>query len=194
MRKTAKVSAFGRVVAVLLLLAGYNTAFGQGQINFFTYNVDTNYGIVFQSDGITRASGSAFSAELLGSTTGAGGSFTAISPVTWFSVGSGVGYVNYGTITLPAAPGNEIGDIYYYELVVWTESAGSYAVASVTLGDQIGISEVASLILGEAGSGVYPEPASNGFHDLTLTLVPEPITLALMGLGGLSLLLFRRRK
>jgi hypothetical protein len=187
-------SVVGGAIAALLLLAGYNAAFGQGQINFFTYNVDTNYGIVFQSGGITRVSGSAFSAELFGSATGAGDSFTAISPVTTFSMGFGAEYVNYGTITLPTALGNAPGDTYYYELLVWTASAGSYAAASITPGDQIGISEVASLILGEAGSDVYPEPYSNGFHSFTLTLAPEPATCALMGLGGLSLLLFRRRK
>ena len=197
MRKTAKVSVFGRAIAALLLLAGYGTASGQGQINFFTYNsADANYGIVFQTNGVTRASGSAFSAQLFGSTT-VDGTFVAISPVASFSTGFGAGYVNYGTITLPTALGNEIGAIYYYELWVWTAAAGSYAVASITSGDQIGISEVAALILGEEGSDVYPEPYPNGFHNLILTPadpVPEPTTLALMGLGGLSLLLFRRRK
>ena len=187
------MSAFGGAIAALFLLAGYNAAFGQGQINLFTYNADANYGIVFQSNGVTRVTGSAFSAQLFGSTTDQDGTFVAISPVTSFSTGFGAGYVNYGTITLPTALGNAPGDTYYYELLVWTATAGSYAVASITPGDQIGISEVASLILGEAGSDVYPEEASNGFHNLTLTLVPEPVTCALMGLGGLSLLLFRRR-
>ena len=112
MKKTATKSAFGGAIAALLLLAGYGAAFGQGQINFFTYNVDTNYGIVFQSDGVTRAVGSTLSAQLFGSTT-EGGTFVAISPVTTFSVGSSAGYVNYGTITIP---GSEIGATYYYEL------------------------------------------------------------------------------
>ena len=191
MRKTAKMSVFGKAIAALLLLGGYDAAFGQGEINFFTYNVDGNYGIVFQTNGVTPAAGSAFDAQLLGSTTGAEGTFVAISPVTWFSTGFGAGYVNYGTITVS---GSAVGSTYYYELMVWTASAGSYAVASTTTGDQIGISEVAVLILGEFGSEIYPEEASNGFHNLTLTLVPEPVTCALMGLGGLSLLLFRRRK
>jgi len=191
MRKTAKVSVFGKAIAALLLLAGYDAAFGQGQINFFTYNVDVDYGIVFQTNGVTRASGSAFSAQLLGSTTGQEGTFVAISPVTWFSTGFGAGYVNYGTITVS---GSAVGTTYYYELLVWTTSAGSYDNAMLIDGDQYGTTEVAELILGEAGSGIYPEEASNGFHNLTLTPGPEPATLALMGLGGLSLLLFRRRE
>jgi hypothetical protein len=135
---------------------------------------------------------------LFGSTT-EGGTFVAISPVTSFSTGFGAGYVNYGTITLPTAPGNGVGDTIYYELTVWSASAGSdystaYALAQTTAGDQYGTSQVESLILGEEGSGVYPEGLPNGFPNLTLTLVPvpEPTTLALMGLGGLSLLLFRR--
>jgi PEP-CTERM motif len=192
-RKTTTKSVFGGVVAALLLFAGAGAAFGQGEINFFTYNVNTNYGIVFQSDGMTRASGSAFSAQLFGSTT-ENGTFAAISPVTSFATGISAGYVDYATVTLPVALGNAPGDTYYYELMVWTASAGSYANAVTINGDQYGTSQVESLILGEAGSDVYPEPTSNGFPSFTLTLVPEPATCALMGLGGLSLLLFRRRK
>ena len=186
MKKTATKSVFGGAIAALLLLAGCDAAFGQGAINFFTYNIDANYGIVFQTNGITRVFGSAFDAQLFGSTT-EDGTFTAISPVTSFSAGSGVGYVNYGGIIVN---GSEAGTTCYYELLVWTASAGSYANAMTINGDQYGTSQIASLILGEVGSDVRP----NGFPNLTLTLAPEPATCALMGLGGLSLWFFRRRR
>jgi hypothetical protein len=192
MKKTTGVSALGGAVAALLLLGGYGTAFGQGQLNFFTYNsTNASLGEVFQSDGVTPAANGTFSAELFGSTTGLGGSFSAISSVTTFVSGF-PGYISYGGITLPTASGNEIGATYYYELLVWTASAGSYAAAQTINGDQYGTSQVVSIILG--GDINHQVLDTSGFSNLTLTLVPEPATCALMGLGGLSLLLFRRRK
>ena len=190
MKKTTRVTVLGGVVAALLLLGGYGTAFGQGQLTFFTYNTtNASVGEVFQSDGTTPAANGTFSAELFGSTSGLAGSFSAISSVTTFVSGF-PGYINYGGITLPTASGNEIGATYYYELWVWTAAAGSYAVASTTPGYQFGISEVASLILGDGSNNELP----NEFQNFTLTLVPEPGSVVLMGLGGLSLWLFRRRR
>ena len=192
MKKTTRIPALCVVVAALLLLGGYGTAFGQGQLNFTTYNAtNASLGEVFQSDGTTPAANGTFSAQLYGSTTGLAGSFASISTVTTFLSGL-PGYINYGGITLPTASGNEIGATYYYELLVWTASAGSYAAAQTINGDQYGTSQVVSLILG--GDINHFAQDTSGFNNLTLTLVPEPATCALMGLGGLSLLLFRRRK
>ena len=188
MGKPAAKLILGGAIATLLLLAGYDAAFGQGEINFYTRNPDLNYGVVFQYNGTTRVAGSAFDSQLFGCTT-SNGTFIPISPVWQFSTGSDAGYVNYGIITVA---GSGSGTTYYYELLVWTESAGSYANAMTINGDQYGTSAIESLILGDEGSDVRP----NGFPNLTLTLtsVPEPTTCALMGLGGLSLWLFRRRK
>jgi hypothetical protein len=195
MKKTTKISALCVAVAALLLLAGYGTAFGQGTINFDTLN-STNgpsgvgYGEVFQSGGVTPANAS-FYAVLLGSTS-FGGTYSVIGSVVTFNTIPGYA-IDISGIPITTAGG--IGSTYYYELAVWSVSAGAtyaaYSTAETTSGDQYGTSEIASAVL---GGGINTPPDSNGFHSFTLTLVPEPVTCALMGLGGLSLLLFRRRK
>jgi PEP-CTERM motif len=191
MKKTTRVSALGGMVVVLLLVAGYGTAFGQGTLQFSTLGAATGNGEVFQYDGTTPAN-TTFSAELLGSTTGVAGSFAAISPTVTFLSGD-PGYIFYApTLT----PGPAAGTTYYYEIEVWTASAASYVAAEGVIGDQYGTTVIESLVLGGAGSPPSSPPNTYGFPNLTLTLVPvpEPATCALMGLGGLSLLLFRRRK
>jgi len=201
MKKTTRVSALGGMVAALLLLAGYGTAFSQGQLNFITYNVTSGYGEVFESGGITPAPASLnLDAVLLVSTTGLAGSFTTVItdsnvlPLGNTLAGYAIDSSGLPT-TLPTQPGFAGGDTIYYELAVWSASAGSsystaYAVAQGTVGDYYGTSGDASLVL--AGIKDTP-PNANGFQSLTLTQVPEPTSLALMGLGGLSLLLFRRK-
>jgi PEP-CTERM motif len=186
---TTKTSVFGGTIAALLLLGGYGTALGQGTISFVTYNgTSSSLGEVFLSGGVTPATAS-YSAQLYGATT-SNGTYTAIGAVTNFSTGL-PGYVNYGLVTLGAGSGHSAGDPFWYELVVWTASAGSYAAATGINGDQYGISHVETLIL---GGGIDTPQNANLFPNLTLTLVPEPATLALVGLGGLSLMLFRRKK
>jgi len=193
MKKITRIPTLCVAVAASLLLGGYGTAFGQGELNFFTFNA-TNAadGLVFQSGGVTLA-GSAFDAVLLGSTT-IGGTYTVINGLSGVLLSSG-GY-NGSAITI-TSPVTSIGATFYYELAVWSASAGStysidYALAQTINGDQYGTTAPVAIVLG-GDSNNFPQDTS-GFHNLTLTLVPEPVTCALMGLGGLSLLLFRRRK
>ena len=175
----------GGMVAALLLLVGYGTAFSQGTLQFATLGASSGTGEVLQHNGITPAD-TTFSALLLGSTTGLAGSFAAISPTETFLAGA-PGYIFYApTLT----PGPAASTPYYYEIEVWTASAGSYAAAQTINLDQYGTTAVESLVLG--GTKDTP-PNTWGFPNLTLNSVPEPTSLALMGLGGLSLLLFRRK-
>ena len=116
---------FGGMVAALLLFVGYGTAFSQGTLNFATSGNPPN-GEVFQHDGITPAD-TTFSALLLGSTTGLGGSFAAISTVQTFLTGGLAGYIY--DASNPITPGPAAGTTYYYEIEVWTALAGSYANA-----------------------------------------------------------------
>jgi hypothetical protein len=66
-----------------------------------------------------------------------------------------------------------VGDIYYYEFTVANDAV---------VNDTITISHTAG-----SWNGAFPKAAA----DVVLTVVPEPMTIALLGLGGLFL---RRRK
>jgi PEP-CTERM motif len=98
-------------------------------------------------------------------------------------------------------------------VVCWTGVATTLAAAEATPGDYIGDLTFVNDTAGAPPSGLTPgvddtsagwdglanSPRSNaegGDEDLVMTAVPvpEPATLAFAGLGGLSVLLFRRRK
>lgn len=53
-------------------------------------------------------------------------------------------------------------------------------------GESIFVTAGSSLVFGEAGSGNY------GLQDFTITVVPEPVAMSLIGAGGLILVIVRR--
>jgi hypothetical protein len=64
--------------------------------------------------------------------------------------------------------------------------------ASAEAGGGSYIDSSAFAVLTEVSGVVSPDGSPNG--EIIITAVPEPAMLALGGLGGLSLLLFRRRR
>lgn len=176
----------------LFLATGGMAAFGQGQLNFFTYNVTNSaYGEVFLSDGVTPAN-SNFVGQVWYSDVSSTASLSAIGPVMNFSAAV-PGYIAYGSILFPSdAPGTTV----WLQLRVWNASAGSdwaTAMASPNL-TEFGTSEIESHILGGVPpfpNPPIPVPQFNDFENFSL--IPEPATMALAGLGIVSLWIFRRR-
>ncbi len=127
------------------------------------------------------------------------------------SFGGGNGYFNDNKVTLPSTAGGfNTGTSQYTEqdvlaLVCWT---GTYAnlAAAVAANADVGIFAFVNNIGPGGTSPAVPEltgwpttlspanSANDGFPELILSPVPEPATLAVAGLGGLSMLLIRRRK
>jgi len=138
-------------------------------------------------------------------------SFTLAATTTG---GGQYGTFSGGTATLGVAGGYSAGNYTvndYVALAAWT---GGYAnlAAAVTANAAYGIITFVNPV-GPGGAspnipnlsgwlGVTPTPADATFegsgypNDLIMTVhaVPEPSTMALAALGGVSLLLFRRRK
>jgi hypothetical protein len=83
-------------------------------------------------------------------------------------------------------PGSVVGVAQNFEAEGWLGNT-TYALATTS-----GITAVFSETPGAAASPILT--VLNNMPLLNLTSVPEPATFAMMGLGGLSLLLFRRRK
>ena len=91
-------------------------------------------------------------------------------------------------------------------LVCWTGTAATLSAAIATPGTEIGIFAFVNPIGPGGENPAVPElnwlahdvvsgnSANNGYPEMLLSPVPEPTTLALAGLGGLSLMLIRRRK
>lgn len=98
------------------------------------------------------------------------------------------GSFNYGNVALL---GSSPGTIYLFE-IAWLAAYGSTPAAAQSAGSPLGWGNVFSYSLVASTSTPGPISGANGFG--TFLPIPEPSTLALAGLGGLSLLLFRRRK
>ncbi|MHC4721418.1 MAG: PEP-CTERM sorting domain-containing protein [Planctomycetota bacterium] len=94
---------------------------------------------------------------------------------------------SYATAATTAASGPYPGIEYFFaaHLPPWTEGKdvdiGTWFTYDVTITGSAGQSEVLDLL----------NPSVSNIGQVTITIVPEPITMALLGLGGLFL---RRRK
>ena len=122
----------------------------------------------------------------------------------WTVAGSMVGPMaaSYTDLSGTTASSDE-----YYMLVGWSSNEGiTWAAvdtlltgAGLTPGGFFGYSPVGTALLGPTGGpGVSMFASGSGITGgitlMSTTTIPEPSTLALAGLGSLSLLLFRRRK
>lgn len=112
------------------------------------------------------------------------------------------------TVTPPSGPSQTSPYQAYYVIVGWSstvasDNAGSWAnvVSAITgntepSGAVLGWSAVTPLFTGTVApaNGALLFSAAGLTTGFNMVPVPEPTTMALIGLGGLSLLLFRRRQ
>ena len=189
-----------KLIATLMMMAGAYGALAQGSVTFITFNAaNSASGTTFLNDGTTPA-GAGIIGQLWWSTSSNGVYQvfdTGGSPQSF----SG-GYVNDGAAIISSLLG---GDAVWVQMRVWNASAGAtweQAVPDINNPTQnpllqfYGITASRSRTLGGINSDgdPVPPPSFNNFPNLNLTLVPEPSTMALAGLGLASLLIFRRRK
>jgi hypothetical protein len=162
----------------------------------------TQNGLIFTTDpteqegstGGTAGStliGDDFSWELLG-----GASASSLSAVASFTGGQIVGdNQNYGQFQGPSAgedvPGTTASSTVFLELLVWEGNSFSTYAAAQLAGDYTGSSGV---FTSASGGGTAQPPSLLSMPDVLVQAVPEPGTMALSALGGLSLFLFRRKK
>jgi hypothetical protein len=178
---------------ILVVVAAAAVACGQETVNFANLwpnqvNPMVN-APVYESDGVTKLSGSQFTAELLAGPTA--NNLTAIA-MTGFLTGNGAGYFNGGTEPIPnLSPGMTA----WVQVNVWnTASGSSFAQAQASgLPNSWWASSVFSVALG--GGVVNPTAPATltglGTSPVYLNSVPEPSALALVGCG--MVLVFSRK-
>ncbi|MDX1953025.1 MAG: PEP-CTERM sorting domain-containing protein [Verrucomicrobiota bacterium] len=187
------------LVAVLVSLSTY----GQGSVFFSTR--DTAAGIdakVVRAAGTVGAGlgaggtvGPAITAQLF--LVGAGGSLTPLTPATTFRTTGSAANHFYINATDVVVPGIAAGQSATFRFRAYETAAGSYDAAANSTTFQFGESnDVTVSALGGTpvgGGAPITTPTLVGLQGFTLTIVPEPGTIALGVLGGLALLARRRK-
>ena len=177
-----------------LALVGISFAsFAQGTLNFNNkVGTTVDAKVSRLSDG--TGAGAGITAQL--ALVGAGGSLTLLSPTTTFKTAS-AGQKFYVNAPLSfVVPGTAAGQSITVRMLAWETTAGSYADAAASTTFLFGKSNDISVVLGGPVAGAPDALPGNliGLQAFSIaTNVPEPTTLALLGLGGLALAIRRRK-
>jgi len=170
-----------KVIIALAALMVTVSAYGQGAVVFNNRVTGVVDARVVMPDG--SGAGAGITAQLFGGPAGtAKDALTALTPTTTFRTTSAAaqGYVNSVDVTVPGvAAGSQA------TLVMRAFQGADYASAQTK-----GESNPITITL---GGGTLPPANLVGLQGFTMTVVPEPTTIALGALGA-ALLLFRRRK
>jgi PEP-CTERM motif len=194
-----KKQVLASVLGVAGLLGLTASSYGQAQIFFDNYVASPYYNVQYAGTGV--AAGTEVSVEL-GYAVGAGqttgftllpATITTINPAA-SQPNNGVGPAVGGWFDGPIATltGVGSGQAATLEVLAWTTTGGTTFANAAFTGTLIWTEPGATL----GGNGL---PASNftampGSVILNPTVVPEPTTLALAGLGSLASLVALRRK
>jgi hypothetical protein len=115
----------------------------------------------------------------------------SLGPVIGFTTPS-AGKFNGGTVTLSAL---DRGGNIDYAIIGWTGSAQSLDAALASSSSNVGVSSRFTSATGDptrVPPGT-PVPLAASFGGLHISYIPEPSSLALVGLGAATLLALRRR-
>jgi len=169
-------------------------AYAQGTVNFSAREVGSYDAPVFIGTiaGGVKAEGAAYLAQLYAGPSDT--SLAAIGAALPFRTGAGVGYWTKEARTIPTvAPGADAK----IQVVAWAVAAGATYEAALAAGGAIGKSAILTIKTG--GDGQPPSLPANlvGLASFAIAggapVIPEPSILALGALGGLALLLRRRK-
>jgi hypothetical protein len=124
-------------------------------------------------------------------------SLVAVPVTTSMRTGAAAGFIAGITVVVPNVPGDTTGGPATFEVRVWDNVGGtitSWSAANAA-GVALGNSPIFT-VNGPLGGGVVLPPNLVGLQSFNIhgTIVPEPSTFALAGLGAAALLIFRRRK
>ena len=189
-----------KTLLTLAVLATAASVFAQGTVMFTGLNSANGVNWkVFQADGTTALSGANYFAQLLSSPgLDQSAGFVAGTPTTTFRTGSGAGYIALTTVTLANVAKDSTGGATVMA-VAWDNTSGLYptwAEAGVAwqegkiaagMGPWLNVSA-------KIGGDLTTPPFLTGMQGFNISIVPEPSSLALAGLGAAAMLIFRRRK
>lgn len=182
------------LTAILGIAASVATTYGQGHVIFSTY-VGAVYQPIRYSNPVGlghtagETAGAGFNAQLYYGL-GAGLSFAALSPVPGSITPVGTSVAGYVTGNNTVIPNYVSGPITFAIVAFNGPSWGNAANTFETALNQVLTWTETSINSTALPTDVFQQnvPA------ITVSLVPEPSTFALAGLGSAAMLIFRRRK
>jgi hypothetical protein len=185
-----------KVILTLCSLLVAIGAYAQGTVNFSARVVGVYDAPVFVGTvgGPTKAEGTAYLAQLYGGVSEA--TLAAVGTALPFRTGAAAGY---WTATAVAIPTVAPGAVASLQIKAWAAASGATYEAALGAGGAVGQSAVFTTKTGGDGSppsvpGTFPATlASFAIGGGVTPPVPEPSILALGALGGLALLLRRRK-
>lgn len=200
-----------KILAILALASSVTLGYSQGTVNFSTisatYAVSTNNVSIGKT---ATAAKSYYYALLIQTYTGAAANTINQNPLNGWTF-SGAYATNSSIIAGGISGGNQTisgwaaGTQEYVEVVGWSAALGTtWAAVDAALtgggfgSNLYGVSSVGVVTSGGGGTPAAPPAAifaptgvASGWQ---LSTVPEPTTMALIGIGGLGLAMIRRRK
>jgi hypothetical protein len=186
------------IVVAAIFMSGVS-AFAQGTVFFANRLSAAIFAPVYASDGTTALSGAGFSAQLFAGSDAT--SLTAVGSPLPFRTGAGAGSWAGIDVTVPTvAPGASA----FLQVRAWDNAGGTYATYAAALAGGVGTGLSTVFRSDALGGGNPPGPSPNivgttdpthsmGSFNVSGTVIPEPSVLALAGLGGLALLIRRRK-
>jgi len=179
-----KKSIVASIIGVVATVAAIESSYGQGSVFFNNYGATTD-AIITWAPGDTGGSGPASAAQGFKATLSyqfRGGALTPLGNSTAFNANL-PGYFTGPIVVIPGYSGGAISfQVYAYDGADYASSLHKGASALFTLPNGIKTGQNPAEDLGPT------------FLPFTVSTVPEPSTLALIGLGTGALLFLRRRK
>ena len=160
------------IIAMAALLVSIS-AYGQGAVTFNNRITGVVVAQVTDSKGAGVSDG--WEAQLFGGPVG--GALVALTPKTTFRTGAAAGYVVPVDVVVPGVAAGATASLQMKAFTTDGKGSGASKVFNVSL-----------------GGGTLPPANLVGLEAFTVTLVPEPTTIALGILGAAGLLALRRRK
>ncbi len=179
----SRLHAWNLLFSFILGCAWASSALSQSYIGFDNIYVDAP---IYDVDGKTLLAGPAFAAQLYVALPGK--SLEPLGSPSSFST-ERPGFFGAQTFLVP---GMGAGDYILAQVAAWRVSDGSTFEAANRPGGHVGASSVFSV--GPLTGGLQPPTVLEGLQSFSLqVVVPEPSVFALGLLGGLALVLGRRR-
>jgi hypothetical protein len=184
-----------KVILTLSSLLVVIGAYAQGTVNFTgrvvgVYDAPVYVGAV---GGPTKADGPAYLVQLYGGASDT--TLAAVGTALPFRTGAAAGY---WTATAVAIPNVALGANAQVQVKAWAASAGATYEAAAAANGAVGQSTIFTVKTGGDGSPPSLPGTLSGLTSFAIgggvgPVVPEPSILALGALGGLALLLRRRK-